>query len=100
MPSQEKANPDRPAFDVQVIYPPQNGVLPGVPASGVTQVPNGSGYVVMSGQTPVVLVQSSPQPMQQSQSVQPSLLVLAVGAQKEEKKEEKKIEVSSVFQRL
>ncbi|GAA0547119.1 hypothetical protein FHS83_000831 [Rhizomicrobium palustre] len=100
MPSQDKTSLDRPALDVQVIYPPQNGAPVGGPAPGVTPVPNNSGYVVMPGQTPVVVVQSPPQPAQPAAQSQPSLLVLTVAPQKEDKKEEKKVEVSSVFQRL
>lgn len=93
-------NQDKPALDVQLVYPPQSGGPIGAPGPAVTQVPNGSGYVVMPGQTPVVVLQSTPQQAQPAAPSQPSLVVLTVAPQKEEKKEEKKIEVSSVFQRL
>lgn len=89
-----KDNQTGTALDVKMIYPPQ-GVAGQAPA-GPAPLPN-NGYVVMpGGQNPIVVLQ---QPQSSQPAAQPSLVVLALST-KDEKKEDKKQEISSVFQRL
>lgn len=78
-------------LDVTQIYPPL-----GMPAQGQTQAPNGSGFVVVpNGSNPIFLVPpQAPQPA----ASQPSVVVLTVATN--DKKKDKKTEISSVFQRL
>lgn len=81
------------ALDVKMIYPPQ-GIAGQAP--GPAPLPN-SGYVVMpGGQNPIVVLQP---PQSAQPAAQPSLVVLALST-KDEKKEDKKQEISGVFQRL